>query len=161
MKLSENHQWDSQQLLTDIEDNLRIYQSINVIFKKLMREDKIQMITNDLREILSHEIKFAVQHLSRKNEDSANELKSQAYRNIFIFKENLKAITSMISKLKSRQSLEKWSQTWEAARDSFGKPKANQLWHKGREWRYLSWYRSLWRVSKKKPWFEFDKSFSL
>lgn len=97
-------------ILEDLEDNLRIYSSLGIIFKKMLREQKISLLSNTLQEILQKEIKFAIIHLSSKSTECIQELKIQVYKNIFIFKENLKTILSTMSELKSRKALEERSQ---------------------------------------------------
>lgn len=96
-------------IFEELEDSLRIYSSLNIIFKKLLREEKIASLSKSFQEILQGEIKFATTHLSKMSTESLEELKIQVYKNIFIFKENLKTIVSSMSTLKSRQDLEERS----------------------------------------------------
>ena len=75
------------------------YTNMKNIIEKLNNEGVLETIKNEFQKILENEITFQIKTI--KNETiSENELKTDLITNSYIFKQNLKNITSFISKFK-------------------------------------------------------------
>lgn len=90
-----------------IKQEVKVVCNLNFILEKLDREGFLNALREAFDRILSNEINFALGELLRMSRrDRHIELKSQLVNNTYIFKENLKLISSFAGWLSSRAVVE-------------------------------------------------------
>ncbi len=93
--------------LTKIKQEVKVLSNIPFILDKIENEGFLKILRDSFHHILQNEILFALNELSKVEKKSKSlDLRNQLTNNTYIFKENLKAISSFVSKVISRPTLE-------------------------------------------------------
>ena len=112
MQRTIQNQLQEESVILKVRQEIQVISNIPFIFDKIESEGFYRPIYDSLEKLLNNEISFALGHLlSEETSSEMNELKRQLVSNSYIFKENLKIITSLISELISRVHLERKSST--------------------------------------------------
>ena len=100
-------QIQEENVVAKVKQEIQVISNIPFIFEKIESEGFYKPIYDSLENLLNNEISFALKHLlGEDNPSEMNELKRQLVSNSYIFKENLKIICSLVSRLTSRVHLE-------------------------------------------------------
>ncbi len=96
---------------TKIKQEAKVLSNISFILEKIDKDGYLKIIKQTFNAILNNEIVFAIRELNKREKQSKNyDLKNQLTNNTYIFKENLKNISCLMSEVKSRLDLEREAQ---------------------------------------------------
>ncbi len=103
---------DHHNFFGKVRQEVKVLTNIQYILDKIEHDGFLQAIRDSFEKIISHEVAFALTELGKieKQADRDFDMKSQLTNNTYIFKENLKLITSFTSAVKSRAGVEGYSQ---------------------------------------------------
>ena len=101
-------QIQEEHVISKVKQEIQVISNIPFIFEKIEAEGFYKPIYDSLESLLNNEILFALNHLlTEEINTELAELKRQLVSNSYIFKENLKIISGLVSNLISRVHLER------------------------------------------------------
>jgi len=97
--------------LNKVKQEVKVLANIPFILEKIEGEGFLKILRDSFHAIINNEILFALNELSKMEKKSKGmDMRNQLINNTYIFKENLKAISSFVSRLNSRPALERENQ---------------------------------------------------
>ena len=93
-------QIQEEHVISKVKQEIQVISNIHFIFEKIEAEGFYKSIYDSLESLLNNEILFALNHLLTEELNTEwSELKRQLVSNSYIFKENLKIISGLVSQL--------------------------------------------------------------
>lgn len=107
MSLNIEHSSSDSIFMQKLRQEAKVMTNILFILEKVEADGHLNLISSTITSVIDNEILFALKELSKVNKKpNIDELKALLINNTYIFKENLKQITSYVSFLKSRSNME-------------------------------------------------------
>lgn len=97
----------AESIYPKVKHGIRVLGNIGFILDKLERDGNFRLVQDTFQAVIDKEVLFAIEELVKLERRSRKfNMKNQLRNNTYIFKENLKVVTGLVSGLSSRPAVE-------------------------------------------------------